>query len=222
VKGSADRPGDAGRDPGPRPGREPESAAFEVVRVGGRAPGRWSRAAAFGFAVVLVGMVAVAIGSRSSTDPSVAAAATPTADVASTLGSRPRGPNPASPEASARFNPVRFPPVETSDPASTKIRLTAQRDATAVSVHGDVYVAKVTWVFVALKDSTGQVVRWASVSVPGAAGPSLDGGPTLRFDVDLGVPDGSTGTLTVQAIAYDGTGRVVGSTLLPIREAGAP
>jgi hypothetical protein len=192
-----------------------------MVRVGGRAPSRWSRAAAFGFATVLVGMVAIAIGSRPSADPAGAPAATATADVASTLGSRPLGPSP-SPEQTARFNPVRFPPVETSDPASTRIRLTAQREAASVSVHGDVYVAKVTWVFVALKDSTDQVISWASVSVPGSAGPGLDGGPTMRFDVDLLVPAGSTGTLTVQAIAYDGTGRVVGSTLLPIREAGAP
>ena len=36
----------------------------------------------------------------------------------------------------------------------------------------------------------------------------------MRFDVELAVPADFTGALTVQATAYDGTGKVIGSTQL--------
>jgi hypothetical protein len=154
-------------------------------------------------------MVGIAVGSRLSTT----APSAPPVAVAATIA-----PSPSFAEATAVPLPtlsyLRVPivPVQTSDPASTKVRLQVQRQPSGMFVHGDVYVAKVTWVFVSLRDASGTVTGWASVSVPGAAGPGVRGGPTMRFDVELAVPADFTGPVTIQATAYDGSGRVIGST----------
>jgi hypothetical protein len=207
VNGSAERPDDAGRDPDARPAREPEHAEFTVARVGGVS--RWSPFAVAGLAAILMGMVGIAVGSRLATTPP----AVPPVAVLGTL-SAPTAEPTAKPLPTVANLRVPIPPVQTSDPGSTKIRLEVQRQDTGMFIHGDVYVPRVTWVFVLLRDPTGTVTGWSSVSVPGAAGPGVRGGPTMRFDVELAVPADVAGPLTVQATAYDGTGRVVGSTQL--------
>jgi hypothetical protein len=104
-------------------------------------------------------------------------------------------------------------PQMTSDPGP--IQLSARRQPNSVFVHGDVFVADVTWVFVSLQDARGRVAGWASVSVPGAAGPGTDGGPTLRFDVELAAAYVNfPGALALQATAYDGSGRAVASSTI--------
>jgi hypothetical protein len=216
MNGAAERPGDAGRDPAARPGREPEHAEFAVARVGAQGRGRWSRLALAGFAAVLLGMIAVAIASRAPAPSSAGAAPTaPGAGGLAHLGS-PLPPSAGTPTPLPTVLELRIPivPVQTSDPASKEIHLEVQRQPNGMFVHGDVYVARVTWVFVSLRDPSGTITGWASVSVPGAAGPGVRGGPTMRFDVELAVPTGYAGPLTIQATAYDGTGRVVGATQL--------
>ncbi len=205
MKGSADRPGDAGRDPGPRPGREPERAEFAIARVGGG--NRWSPFAVAAIAAVVMGMVGIAVGSRLSTPPPAVPPVAVAATSAPSFVAETAAPLPT-------VGSLRVPivPVQTSDPASKKVRLQVQRQPSGMFVHGDVYVAKVTWVFVSLRDASGTVTGWASVSVPGAAGPGVRGGPTMRFDVELAVPADFTGPVTIQATAYDGSGRVIGST----------
>ena len=197
--------------PGSGSGREPENAEFAIARVGGRERGGRSLLAIVGFAGVLAVMIAVAIGTRAPVAPG--AGALPTfgspAVPSATAGSG--APLPIPSFDRAQFS---FAPLATSDPASAQILLTAQRQPSTMFVHGDVYVAKVTWVFVSLRDDAGQVGGWSSVSVPGAAGPGVDGGPTMRFDVELAVPAGFAGALTIQATAYDGTGLVIGSSQL--------
>jgi hypothetical protein len=204
VKGSAERPGDAVPDPGARHGREPERAEFVIARVGGN---RWSPFAVAVLAAILMGMVGIAVGSRLATPPP----ALPPVAVLGTIAA-PSMVATAKPLPTLAYLRVPIPPVETSDPGSTKLRLTAQRQMDGMFVHGDVYVAKVTWVFVSIRDSTGTVTGWASVSVPGAAGPGAKGGPTMRFDVQLAIPADASGQLTIQATAYDGTGHVIGSS----------
>jgi hypothetical protein len=214
VNGSAERPGDAGRDPGARPGREPERAEFAVDRV--RGGSRWSPFAVAGLAAVLMGMIGIAVGSRLAPTPP----AVPPVAVAATTPT-PLAVTPA-PLPTVAYLRVPIVPVQTSDPASAGIRLEVQRQRTGMFVHGDVYVAKVTWVFVSIRDPSGTVTGWASVSVPGAAGPGHRGGPTMRFDVELAVPAAFAGPLTIQATAYDGTGRVIGATQLVTTEAAVP
>ena len=83
-------------------------------------------------------------------------------------------------------------------------------------IHGDVFVANVTWVYVSLQDDRGRIAGWASVSVPGAAGPARGDGPTLRFDVDVAVPAGFDGPLRINANAYDVDGVLMASTRIDI------
>jgi hypothetical protein len=87
-------------------------------------------------------------------------------------------------------------------------------------VHGDIYVARVTWVFLSLQDETGQVVGWASVSVPGTAGSASTEVPALRFDVELAIPPASNGRLWVQGQAYDADGVLSASVRLEVPVAG--
>jgi hypothetical protein len=206
VKGSADRPGDAGREPGPRPGRPPESAEFQIVRVGGRS--RLSPFVVAGITALLMGMVGIAVGSRFAT---VTPTAVPIAAAATNLAPLV---TPAQSPAPTLLDRLRDPiiPMQTSDPASTRIRLEVQRQPDELFVHGDVYVARVTWVFVSLRDATGTITGWSSVSVPGGAGTGRNGGPNMRFDVQLAIASGFTGALTIQATAYDGSGKVIGAT----------
>lgn len=207
MKVSAERQGDPGRDPAARPAREPERAEFAVARVSGGS--RWSPFAVAIVAAILMGMVGIAVGSRLS----------PTTPALPPIAAGPASPTPpatatAVPLPTQAELRVPIAPVQTSDPGSAKVRLAVQRQHDGMFVHGDIYAARVTWVFVSLRDPTGTITGWASVSVPGAAGPTVRGGPTMRFDVELAVPQDYAGKLTIQATAYDHSGKVVGSTQL--------
>jgi hypothetical protein len=188
------------------PERAPESATFETTSVAARR----ARPPMFiaGFLVVLGAMIAVSVGSRGVP----AATAAPAA-----LGKSPApsiAPTPAASATAIRPIPslpdVLDAPVMTSGPGD--IQLLARRARASIFVHGDVFIPKVTWVFVSLQDDSGNVAGWASVSVPGSAGPGVGAGPTLRFDVELAVPDAFAGRLWISANAYDSGGSLVSTT----------
>ncbi|MBI2780647.1 MAG: hypothetical protein HYX55_02470 [Chloroflexi bacterium] len=196
--------------PKARPGREPESAAFQaarVVRERGRPP-----AFVLGFFVVIAALVVVGVGGRSSATPTP-----PPVAIGSPAGTaRPTVPSSPAPTVPA-FRPdasLAAGPVVRSGPGP--IQLESHRLSTSMYVHGDVFVANVTWVYVSLQDNRGRVAGWASVSVPGSAGPPQGDGPTLRFDVDVGVPAGFEGPLRINANAYDADGALMASTRLDI------
>jgi hypothetical protein len=193
------------------PEREPESATFETVQVAvrrGRPP-----LLIVGFVVVLGGLIAVSVGSRGLPGATSAPLALPASPSSPTPGSSPapsQAPLPSPPELVDL-------PVMTSGPGD--IELLARRARASIFVHGDVFVPGVTWVFVSLQDDGGNVAGWASVSVPGAAGPGVGTGPTLRFDVELAVPDAFAGRLWITANAYDSAGSPVTSTRLEVATA---
>jgi hypothetical protein len=199
----------------PRPGREPESASFDTARVGA---GR-TRPPFFvlGFLAVIAALVVVGVGGRGPAQPT---SAPPVAIDPVSLGpSDPTAfPPPLisegeSPEASPVASPDAA-PILTSGPGP--IQIVARRHPETMFIHGDVFVPRVTWVFVSLQDDAGRVAGWASVSVPGAAGPGVGNGPTLRFDVEVAVPDGYEDRLWIQANAYDADGAQVASTRLEV------
>jgi hypothetical protein len=201
VKGSAGGPNGSSGAPDGRSGREPESASFEIARV----PARRGSPPIFilGFLATVGAIVAVGAGLGSPSQPAsrpVAIDASPSRTSAPT-----EAPSPSS-SAPAFLSDATFAAGELFDSGPGLIQLKAQRLPASVSVHGDVFVAHVTWVFVSLHDETGRVVGWTSVSVPGAVGPARGTGPTLRFDVQLTVPDGSAGGLWLDANAYDASG----------------
>ena len=114
-------------------------------------------------------------------------------------------------------------PSETMRPAVTSgpgpLVLVANRSSISVYVHGDVFAPRVTWIYVALRDLSGTVVGWTSVSVPDP-GPEAtvvkgERAPIL-FDVELAVPDEFPGTLLVLAHAHDPAGAVVGTAELEV------
>ena len=200
----------APRTPAPRPGREPESASFETARVAARR----TRPPIFvlGFLGVIAALVVVGVGGRVPASPTSA----PPVAV--------RSPSPIPTSAIATpAPPVVFPrPVESPDAAPIftsgpgPIQIVARRHPETMYIHGDVFVPRVTWVFVSLQDDDGRVAGWASVSVPGAAGPGLEDGPTMRFDVEVALPDGYEGRLWIQANAYDADGAQVASSRLEV------
>jgi hypothetical protein len=200
---------------GPRPGRVPESASFDVARVGPRRRGR-QPAIVLGFVALLAAVVAIGVGGRTPPAPS---GPPPVAAVSPGAAATP-------PEASATHAP---PP----NPGPTRalviaglggpLELRIRRPAASIFVHGDVFAPNVTWVYISLQDATGDVEGFASVSVPGAAGPRSTEGPSLRFDIDVAIPSDLVGAdVWVQAIAYDATGAVVGTTRIGIRPDGGP
>ena len=195
-----------------RPGREPESASFETARVGANR----ARPPLFvlGFLAVLAAIVVVGVGGRGPAQPS---SAPPVAIDRASVG--PAEPTIASspPLVFPLASPVASPdaaPILTSGPGP--IQIVARRHPETMFIHGDVFVPRVTWVFVSLQDDDGRVAGWASVSVPGAAGPGVGNGPTLRFDVEVAVPDGYERRLWIQANAYDADGAQVASTRLEV------
>jgi len=201
-----------------RHARPPESATF-AGRVGngrGRPP-----LLALGFVVLLAGMVAVGVGGHApgpSPLASSAAAGGSTPPVAATFqhSSPEREPVPLAASPSPPMAPV-----VTSLGGPIEIR--ARRHPETMYVHGDVYVERVTWVFVSLQDRSGRVAGWASVSVPGAAGPGVGEGPTLRFDVELAVPsEAFEGPLWIRVNAYDVTGKLIGTTKVGVNADGSP
>lgn len=205
-----------------RPGREPESATFETVRVGARR----TRPPFFvvGFLVVIAALIVVGVGGRGPAEPTSAppvaldsAGAGPADPTVLTTPPRLVFPG-TSPGPSAVASPDAA-PILTSGPGP--IQIVARRHPETMFIHGDVFVPRVTWVFVSIQDDAGRVAGWASVSVPGAAGPGLGSGPTLRFDVEVAVPDGYEDRLWIQANAYDADGAQVASTRLEIPPDGA-
>jgi len=195
--------------------RPPEHADFAAARVGGR---RRSPIVALGWIGVLAGVVALGLSGRTPDASGVGATATsgPTAlDVGSiVLSQAPSG----APIPRASFRPA---PVISSQ-AGRPVALQVQRHPDTMFVHGDVNVAAVTWVFVAVIDGDGRVAGWSSVSVPGGVGPGQDHRPALRFDLEIPVPDWAITLLWVQVTAYDATGRVVGSERLGVDTDGGP
>ncbi len=194
-----------------RPARDPESASFETARVGVRRTR--PPLSVVGFLVLIGGLVAVGVGGRGPAPaPSVpliaAASPSPTIEPAGVAQSPPAvvfpGPS-SSPDAA---------PIITSGPGP--IELLARRHPETMFVHGDVFVPRVTWVFVSLQDDDGRVAGWASVSVPGAAGPGIGSGPTMRFDVEVALPDGYEDRLWIQANAYDADGAQIANVRLEV------
>lgn len=193
---------------GDRPEREPESATFETARVGGRRGAQ--PVFILGFVAVIGVMITISIAGRPSapplTQPGARASLDATAPAASAPTAAPRStPDPTLPI----FRPDDG-PVFTSAPGPLVMQATRHRET--VFVHGDVFVARVTWVFVSLQDDIGNVAGWASVSVPGAAGPGSSDGPTLRFDVELALRGEFSQRLWVQAQAYDADGVQIAAT----------
>lgn len=214
MKGAAEPPADPETTAHPRPGREPEGATFASSPV----PGRRGLQSflVLGFLAVLGGIVVAAVGGRTSDGSAVIpplALVSPGGPVAgATLGATPSR-LPREPG----FTPVFLPdgaPMVTSGPGP--VQLQARRESASMFVHGDVFVERVTWVFVSLQDDAGRIAGWASVSLPGAAGPAASSGPSLRFDVDLAVPATLSGTLSVVANAYDTSGQLIASTRLEV------
>ena len=197
-------------------GHEPEIADFTAARVQG--PRRWQPILVAGWLVVLAGVVALGLSGR-STDT------TPGAGLIASTGP----PITAQPTAAPQPTMGRLPdfpaettPVQTSGPGP--IQLLAQRQATTVFVHGDVYALNITWVFFSLQAADGRVAGWASVSVPGSTRPAAaSGAPALRFDVELPIPnDFNQGSLVVLAHAYNAHGSLVSATSLDLRREGSP
>jgi hypothetical protein len=220
VTGSAGRPNGSNGAPDGRSEREPESASFEIARV----PSRRGSSPIFilGFLVIVGAIVAVGAGVGSSGQPSLPpiALGSPVASLATVQAT----PTP-EPSAEPTIPPATPPPspgrVQTVYSGEGPIELQARRLSGSVYIHGDVYVPQVTWVFVSLQDDAGRVAGWSSVSVPGAAGPARDKGPTLRFDVDLAVPIGFGGRLWLHANAYDSEGALMTSARVEIGPAPA-
>jgi hypothetical protein len=201
-----------GGDPKPAAAREPDGATFEAIRIGG---GR-QRPPVFllAFAAVIGGLVAVGLGTRSP-DGGPAALGSPVAlttlfRTPAPAPSRRIVPGPSSSLSSPDMAPV----VSSGDGA---IVIEARRHPETMYVHGDVFVERVTWVFVSLQDASGRVAGWSSLSVPGALGPAVDDGPTLRFDFELAIPAHlNSGSLSIQANAHDSDGKLVAKTRLEI------
>lgn len=181
---------------GDRPGREPQSASFETRRV----PTRRGAQPVFilGFVLFVGAFVAVGVGGRSAPQPTLAPAAVDASVAVTPEPTRPPTPTPTPhpfagvPGAARLFE---------SGPGPIVIE--ARRLPTSIYIHGDVFVPGVTWVYVSLVDGAGNVAGWASVSVPGAAGPARSDAPALRFDLEMAVPGGSTGRMWLAANAYD-------------------
>jgi hypothetical protein len=171
-----------------------------------------------GFIALLASVVAIGIGGRTAPGP---AGALPAFDAGSPSTGSPQRTEAAPTPATAResFTPIAILTGGLGGPLELRIR----RPAASIFVHGDVFAPKVTWVFVSLQDSRGDVKGFASVSVPGSAvAGSLDG-PSLRFDLDVAVPPELAGqAVWVQAIAYDAAGKVVGTVRVGVAADGNP
>ena len=209
--GSAGRPNGSNGPPDARPGREPESASFETARL--RTRRGTQPIFILGFLALVGGFVAVGLGGQSVGQPTfslVALDSAPPTTAAPTAGKSPATTMPVF------IREASIPPDQLVTTGPGPIELKAQRQSRSMYIHGDVFVPGVTWVFVSLQDDNGRVAGWASVSVPGAAGPARGDGPTLRFDVDVAVPDGFEGTLWLNANAYDSSSSLITSVRLEV------
>ena len=203
-----------GGDAQPPGARELEGATFEAVRIGARR--QRPPIVVLGFAAVILGLVAVGLGTRTPAG-GPGALGSPAA-IASGLRTPAPVPTPSRrivPGSSSELASPDMAPVVTSP--SGPIVIQARRHPETMYVHGDVFVERVTWVFVSLQDVSGRVAGWASVSVPGAVGPRVGDGPTLRFDVELAVPSHlNAGSLWIKVNAHDSDGKLVANTRLEI------
>lgn len=222
MKGAAERPSGASATSEPRPGREPEGASFTPSRVAdrrGRPP-----LLLLGFVAALGGVVLTAVVGQTPRytapiPPVGGGSPNPAAIGASQLPDPTGTPLPVGPRRSpgAAATPA---PILTTGPGP--IELQVRRHPETMFVHGDVFADRVTWVFVSLMDDTGRVAGWASVSVPGAAGPGVGTGPTLRFDVELALPARTSAErLWILATAYDSAGQLITSKRLEVGPDGA-
>ena len=196
-------------------GREPEAADFSAARVQG--PRRVQPILVAGWLVVLGGVVALGLSGRSTQSGTGAGAV---ASIGQSVSARPStAPQPTLVARLPDF-PADLTPVQTNGPGP--IQLQAQRQASSVFVHGDIYAANITWVFFSLQGPDGRVAGWASVSVPGSAGPAAaSGAPAMRFDVELAVPDDfNQGPLAVLAHAYNSHGVLVSASSIDLRRDG--
>ncbi len=194
--------------PDARPGREPESATFETVRVPARRGS--GLLSILGFLVVVGAFAAVGVGGRSVTQPTFP----PVALDSPAVTSEPTVEATAAHMLPAMRVPIVPPRTFTSGPGP--IQLQATRSAHSVFVHGDVFVPRTTWVYLSLRDQAGNVAGWASVSVPGSAGPAQGTGPNVRFDVELALPEGFAEVVWVNASAYNADSAVIASARLAI------
>jgi hypothetical protein len=195
--------------------RPPEQVDFAAARIGrGR---RRPPIVALAWIVVLAGAVGLGLSGRS---PDEAGAGTATTV---TFAAGTPGPTIRQVPTQTPFERIALPPapVITSEPGRP-ISLQIQRHTESLFVHGDVNVAAITWVFVSVIDDDGRVVGWSSVSVPGGVGSGRDHRPSLRFDVEIPMPDWAINRLWVQATAYDATGGIVGAERLGVDTDGGP
>ena len=193
--------------------RAPESASFETARIGSGGRSRPPTLAA-AFVLVLGLVVAAGLGGR------LGAGAFPLGGENAALASPDPTPDeplisvaPPTPGSMPAF-PADTGPIYTSAPGPMHVQ--AKRHPQTIFVHGDIDAARITWVYVGVLDDLGRVAGWTSVSVPGAAGENATGGPAVRFDVELSIPDEFQGRLWVRAMAYDTSGKVVASTNVEI------
>jgi hypothetical protein len=112
-------------------------------------------------------------------------------------------------------------PIVASD-VDAPITLRIRRHPETMFVHGDVFVPGVSWVFVNLVNDEGRVAGWTSVSVPGGTAPVEGRRPSLRFDVELALPEWASMRLWVQAIAYDTSGAIAATERLGVLADGGP
>jgi hypothetical protein len=194
-------------------GRPPDSAEFAATRLGGGGgPGRSSVVAVLGFVALVGGLIGLGLAGRSveesPTSSQLAALATPLSPRPSPRGTAVANQAPTVSRPSALPSPA---PILTSEPGP--VTIAARRHPETMYVHCDVFVERVTWVYVSLQDEAGRVAGWASVSVPGAAGPGGADGATLRFDVEVPIAEARRqARLWIQVIAYDADGQVVASS----------
>ena len=205
--------GAGGQRHAPDGSRPPESASFEPAKLtASRRVG--PPVVAIAFLLVLAGIAALGLSGR------LGSGAFPATGENIALASAEGSADQSTP-AAVPPTPIVMPdfpadtgPVFTSAPGPMQVE--AKRHPQTIFAHGDVDAQRITWVFVSVLDDIGRVAGWTSVSVPGAVGPNANGGPTLRFDVELAIPADFDGRLWVRAQAYDADGKVVASTSVEI------
>ena len=106
-------------------------------------------------------------------------------------------------------------PIVATEPGGD-MALHIRRLPDAVLVHGDLYLAGVTWVFVNMVNSDGRIAGWRTVSIPSGYGEAGESQARTRFDIEVAVPEWSHGPLWVQATAYDEAGFVAAEVQLGV------
>jgi hypothetical protein len=171
-------------------GQDPDEAIFSTVRV--RAPLRAPLAAAALILTVGGIVLAGAVGGQSRTRggpstsaPALAAASTP----------------PLTPHARVRASVTPVPPL---------MALDSHRDGGYLFVHGDISTWTAIAVIVSIRDASGNTLAIETVDMPGGSA-ALALGPVSRFYVAFRVPAEGGRATSVQANAYDRTGKRIAS-----------